>query len=54
MLADAGLTLAEIAALTGKNYETVKTTVRRARQRTGQAAGRGQRTTDMEELQNAA
>jgi DNA-binding NarL/FixJ family response regulator len=54
VLADAGLTLAEIAALTGKNYETVKTTVRRARQRTAQPAGRGRRTTRTEELQNAA
>lgn len=54
VLADAGLTLAEIAALTGKSYDTVKTTVRRARQRTAQPAGRGRRTTPTEELQNAA
>ncbi len=32
LLAEAGLTLTTIAALTGKNYETVKATVRRARQ----------------------
>jgi DNA-directed RNA polymerase specialized sigma24 family protein len=31
VLADAGLGLAEIAALTGRKYETVKTTIRRAR-----------------------
>ena len=31
VLADAGLSLATIARLTGRNYETVKTTVRRAR-----------------------
>ena len=54
MLADAGLSLGDIAALTGRNYETVKTTVRRARQRTAQPAGRGRRTTPTEELQNAA
>jgi hypothetical protein len=48
VLADAGLTLGAIAALTGRNYETVKTTVRRARtaspkarpkSRKGKAAG---------------
>ncbi len=54
VLADAGLTLAEIAALTNKNYDTVKTTVRRARQRSAEAAGRGRRTTRTEELENAA
>jgi DNA-directed RNA polymerase specialized sigma24 family protein len=31
ILADAGLTLGEIAALTGRNYETVKAAIRRAR-----------------------
>ena len=31
LLADAGLSLPTIAQLTGRNYETVKTTVRRAR-----------------------
>lgn len=31
VLADAGVGLAEIAALTGRKYETVKTTIRRAR-----------------------
>ena len=54
VLADAGLTLAEIAALTGKNYDTVKTTVRRARQRSAQGSGRGRRTSQREELENAA
>lgn len=32
VLADAGVALADIAALTGRKYETVKTTVRRARE----------------------
>lgn len=31
VLADAGMPLAAIATITGRNYETVKTTVRRAR-----------------------
>ena len=31
VLADAGLGLTEIASLTGKNYDSVKTTVRRGR-----------------------
>ena len=31
VLADAGLTLGQIAAVTGRKYETVKTTLRRAR-----------------------
>src|SRR4051812_627746 len=32
-LADLGMTLGQIATLTGRNYETVKTTIRRARAR---------------------
>jgi DNA-directed RNA polymerase specialized sigma24 family protein len=32
VLADAGLALGDIAQLTGRNYEAVKTTIRRARQ----------------------
>lgn len=32
VLADAGVGLADIAALTGRKYESVKTTVRRARE----------------------
>jgi len=31
VLADAGLSIGAIAALTGRKYETVKTTIRRAR-----------------------
>lgn len=31
VLADAGLTLVQISAITGRKYEAVKTTVRRAR-----------------------
>lgn len=31
LLADAGFSIGEIASLLGKNYETVKTTLRRAR-----------------------
>jgi len=33
VLADAGLSLAEIAQLTGRKYETVKTNLRRHRER---------------------
>jgi DNA-directed RNA polymerase specialized sigma24 family protein len=32
ILADVGLSLSEIATLTGRKYESVKTTIRRARQ----------------------
>jgi DNA-directed RNA polymerase specialized sigma24 family protein len=34
LLVDAGLSLSTAARLTGKNYETVKTAVRRARSKT--------------------
>jgi DNA-directed RNA polymerase specialized sigma24 family protein len=33
ILADAGLSIGEIASLTGKNYDTVKTTIRRGRKK---------------------
>jgi DNA-directed RNA polymerase specialized sigma24 family protein len=32
LLADAGVSLTDIATLTGRKYETVKTTIRRARE----------------------
>ena len=35
LLAEAGFSIGEIASLLGKNYETVKTTLRRARAKQG-------------------
>jgi DNA-directed RNA polymerase specialized sigma24 family protein len=43
VLADAGLSLSEIAMLTGRKYESVKTTIRRARDRTAKPSGDGHR-----------
>ena len=40
VLVEAGLTLGEVARLTGKPYETVKGTVRRARQRSASRSPR--------------
>ena len=41
VLADAGMSLSEIVMLTGKKYEAVKTTIRRARDRTAKPSGDG-------------
>lgn len=38
IMSDAGLTIAEIAQVTGRKYETVKTAIRRARTRGKPAA----------------
>jgi hypothetical protein len=40
VLADVGMTIGQIARLTGRNYETVKSTLRRARSRSGATAVR--------------
>ena len=39
VLADAGLSLADISTLTGRKYETVKTTIRRGREAAAKSDG---------------
>jgi DNA-directed RNA polymerase specialized sigma24 family protein len=39
VLADAGLSLADISALTGRKYETVRTTIRRGREAAAKSDG---------------